>query len=93
VEVFLYEPGFMHQKVILVDDDYASVGSANMDNRSFRLNFEVTCLAYDQKLCADIHAMLTHDFERATRLSREDMKGSFGFRLAVQFTRLLAPIL
>lgn len=94
VTVHLYEPGFMHQKIVLIDDDYASVGSANMDNRSFRLNFEVTCFAYDERLCADVEAMLRRDFERSTQLSGEDLQDqSFGFRLAVQFTRLLAPIL
>ena len=39
VGVYLYEPGFMHQKVALVDRDFAVVGTANFDNRSFRLNF------------------------------------------------------
>ncbi|MDX1438469.1 MAG: cardiolipin synthase, partial [Rubricoccaceae bacterium] len=47
VKIYLYEEGFMHQKVCLVDNDYATVGTANMDNRSFRLNFELTCLFND----------------------------------------------
>jgi cardiolipin synthase len=47
VKVFIYEKCFMHQKVMLVDDDYGAVGTANLDNRSFRLNFEVTCLVSD----------------------------------------------
>ncbi len=92
--VHLYEPGFAHQKVMLIDDDYAMVGSANMDNRSFRLNFEVSCLANDERFCNDVKAMLEDDFAKSTKLSTEDVQDqSFRFRLAVQFTRLLAPIL
>ncbi|MDT0633067.1 cardiolipin synthase [Rubrivirga sp. S365] len=94
VKVFLYEDGFMHQKVILVDDDYAAVGTANFDNRSFRLNFEVTCLAHDAAFCADVEAMLEADLARSTRLTEEDLTAqSFPFRLAARSTRLLAPVL
>lgn len=94
VRVFLYEAGFMHQKVILVDDDYAAVGTANFDNRSFRLNFEVTLLAHDAAFCADVEAMLTADLARSTRLTEADLEAhTLPFRLAVQGTRLLAPVL
>src|SRR4029078_7875109 len=41
VKFYRYQPGFMHHKVILVDDDLAAVGTANFDNRSIRLNFEL----------------------------------------------------
>ena len=94
VRVYLYEEGFMHQKVVLVDDDYAAVGTANFDNRSFRLNFEVTVLAHDAAFCADVEAMLRADFARATRFTQADLAGTtFPFRLAAQGTRLLAPVL
>ncbi len=92
--IHLYEPGFAHQKVMLIDDDYAMVGSANMDNRSFRLNFEISLLANDETFSSDVKAMLERDFAQSTQLSSEDVQDqSFRFRLAVQFTRLLAPIL
>ena len=94
VKVFLYEDGFMHQKVILVDDDYAAAGTANFDNRSFRLNFEVTVLAHDAAFCADVEAMLSRDLARATRVTEADLTAkSYPFRLAAQGTRLLAPVL
>ncbi len=94
VKVFLYEDGFMHQKVVLVDDDYAAVGTANFDNRSFRLNFEVTALAHDKTFCADVEAMLAADLARSTRLTEADLnEKSFLFRLAAQSTRLLSPVL
>jgi cardiolipin synthase len=47
VRVFRYQPGFLHQKVVLVDNEISAIGSANLDNRSFRLNFEVMLLTVD----------------------------------------------
>lgn len=94
VKVFLYEQCFMHQKVLLVDDDYGAVGTANFDNRSFRLNFEVTCLVNDSRFCKEVEAMLLADFGRSTALTEKDFAGkSYAFRLTTQLTRLLSPVL
>ena len=94
VKVFLYEPGFMHQKIALVDDDFAIAGTANFDNRSFRLNFETTVVTRDADVCADVEAMLERDFARATRIRKEDLdEKSFAFRFAANATQLLAPVL
>ena len=94
VKTYLYEDGFMHQKVLLVDDDYAAVSTANLDNRSFRFNFEVTCLAHDAGFCADVEAMLEKDLARSTQLTEDVLADrSFAFRFLTQATRLLAPVL
>ena len=94
VQVFLYEPGFMHQKVALVDYDFAAVGTANFDNRSFRLNFEATVVAQDRGVCEEVEAMLEADFENATLITQADMEGKSAlFRFAAHATRLLAPVL
>jgi cardiolipin synthase len=94
VKVFLYEPCFMHQKVLLVDDDYGAVGTANFDNRSFRLNFEVTCVVNDEGFCKEVETMLVADFAKSTRLTEKDFADrSFVFRLTTQLTRLLSPVL
>ena len=94
VKVFLYEPGFMHQKVALVDRDFAVVGTANFDNRSFRLNFEATVVARDAEVCDDVAAMLERDFARATQIHQKELEDkSFAFRFAANATQLLAPVL
>lgn len=94
VKVSLYEPGFLHQKVMLVDDVYAIVSSANLDNRSFRLNFEITAFLYDRDFCADVERMLEADFAESTPIGPDDLHGrSFAFRVAVRVTRLFAPVL
>ncbi|MEP0546513.1 MAG: cardiolipin synthase [Rhodothermales bacterium] len=94
VKVYLHEPGFMHQKVLLVDEDYAAVSTANFDNRSFRLNFEITVLFADAGFARDVAAMLEDDFARSTQITRADMEDkSYAFQVATQVTRLFAPVL
>ena len=94
VKVFLYEEGFMHQKVALVDRDFATVGTANFDNRSFLLNFETTVVVRDGPFCDQVATMLEADFARATPLLPETLHDkSFLFRFAASATRLIAPIL
>jgi cardiolipin synthase len=94
VKVHLYEPGFMHQKVALVDDEYGLVGTANFDNRSFRLNFEATVVVRERAFCREIEHMLEADFARATELTADVLDGKpWTFRFASQATHLLAPML
>ncbi len=94
VRVFLYRDGFMHQKVTLVDHDFATVGTANFDNRSFRLNFETTVVVKDTAFCGEVEAMLEADFAQAVEVSCEELENaSFFFRFAASATRLLAPML
>lgn len=93
VKLFRYAPGFMHQKVLLIDDDIAAVGTANLDNRSFRLNFELTALVADRTFAAQVAAMLEKDFANARPVSAADFtKRPLWFRLSVRAARLLAPL-
>lgn len=93
VRLFRYRPGFMHQKVVLVDDHLAAVGTANLDNRSFRLNFETTVVAADNEFAGRVAEMLQADFAKAREVSAEEYSGrSLWFRAAVRVARLMAPI-
>jgi cardiolipin synthase len=58
IELYRYQKGFMHQKILLVDDDFAAVGTANMDNRSFRLNFEIMLLNFSRSFISTVETML-----------------------------------
>lgn len=93
VQVWRYHEGFLHQKVILVDDDFAAVGSANLDNRSFRLNFEIMVGVEDEDFANDVAEMLVRDLSNSRIATSSDItdKG-FWFRLKVRVARLLAPI-
>jgi cardiolipin synthase len=63
-QVWRYQPGFMHQKVVLVDDTLAAIGTTNLDNRSFRLNFEAMVLGFDARFAADVAAFFEADFAK-----------------------------
>ncbi len=93
VKVYRYTKGFLHEKAILVDDRWASIGTANVDNRSFRLNFEISMLVFDREFCRKVAEMFERDFEDCEIQPADacDRRGFF-FRLAVQVCRLLAPL-
>jgi len=94
IQMFRYQPGFIHQKVVLIDDVAASVGSANLDNRSFRLNFEITLLTVDKDFAAEVAAMLTEDFAQAVLIEHGGYRrAAYWKRFAMHLARLFAPIL
>jgi len=93
VKFFSYRFGFMHQKVMLVDDDMATIGTANFDNRSFRLNFETTLLFLSRSFAARVEQMLKIDFGNCVPISRAEYQGKpFWYKLAVRLSRLMAPL-
>lgn len=93
VEIWRYEKGFMHQKVMLVDNDFSAIGSANMDNRSFRLNFEAGVAIHDQGFNEQVAAMLKNDLSNSRKAGVDDLaKKSEFFKLSVKVARLLAPV-
>ncbi len=93
VEIWRYTEGFMHQKIILVDDDLAAVGTTNLDNRSFRLNFEAMAVLFDTEFAAKVDEMLRRDFARAYRLTKALSDQPLGVRIGAPFARLFAPLL
>lgn len=94
VKVYRYQAGFLHQKVWLVDNDCALIGTANLDNRSFRLNFEIGVIVNDRAFAAQVAEMLEEDFNRSRLLPRGEVaKRGWFFQLAVRCCYLFAPIL
>ncbi|HEX7816765.1 cardiolipin synthase [Dyella sp.] len=94
VRVFRHAPGFVHQKVILIDDDTVSVGSMNLDNRSFRLNFEIGALNIDRAFAHEVQTMLEHDFAQAREVVPEDYyRAPYLRRLVMHVARLFDPVL
>lgn len=94
IQIYRYQSGFLHQKVVLVDEEVAAVGTANLDNRSLRLNFEVMAVAVDRTFAGQVAAMLERDFQQARRTSTADLQDRSGFfRWAVRAARLFDPIL
>jgi cardiolipin synthase len=91
---YRYQRGFLHGKFMLVDNNIATVGTANFDNRSFRLNFEITAVAADREFAGKVREMFEQDFvhSRVMVPGEADSK-PWWFRLAVRVARLLAPLL
>ncbi len=92
VKLWRYQPGFMHQKVLLADDDIAIVGSINVDYRSFMLNFELSAAVQDKKFADQLETMFLADFDRC---APEDLRkfedGDLFFRLKCRAAALVSP--
>ncbi|MGB3381573.1 MAG: cardiolipin synthase [Rhodanobacter sp.] len=94
IGMFRYQPGFLHQKALLIDDDAAAIGSLNLDSRSFRLNFEVGALVVDRAFAGEVESMLRTDFSRAVAIDeREYRDASYLRRVAMHVARLFDPLL
>ncbi|WP_461482513.1 phospholipase D-like domain-containing protein, partial [Porticoccus sp.] len=93
IEAYQYRRGFLHQKVVLVDDDRAYVGTANFDNRSFQLNFEITVMVRDLQFAAQVEQMLEGDFRGCVPLTGTQLEQrSVLFRALVKLAQLFSPI-
>ncbi|WIX34625.1 cardiolipin synthase [Salinicola sp. JS01] len=93
VKIYRYQPGFLHQKTLLVDDHTAMVGTVNLDNRSFRLNFEVTAYVPDKTFAAEVTAMLEQDFAHSREVTERELAARPLWRKVVsRATYLLSPI-
>ena len=78
----------------MIDDDVATVGTANFDNRSFRLNFEITAVVIDVDFARDVEKMFEKDFADSRIMTPDEYDSKpFWFKLAVRTARLTAPIL
>ncbi|HEV3255951.1 MAG TPA: cardiolipin synthase [Gemmataceae bacterium] len=94
VKVYQYTKGMMHSKLVLVDGEWASVGTANLDNRSLHLNFEVNCLIYSPTAVAELEKAFKDDLSASIRVQQEAFaRRPFAGRLVENACRLLSPIL
>jgi len=94
VKVYQYCPGMMHSKYVLVDGEWASVGSANTDNRSLLLNFEANCQLFDAELVAELERAYLLDLEVSLRLDPDVYAARpLVARLAENAARLFSPVL
>lgn len=94
VKVHIYQEGFMHAKTIVVDGKIATVGTANMDVRSFRLNFEVNAFLYNETLAEELIAVFEQDVLDSTELTLTKYNNrSRLVRFKEAISRLVAPLL
>lgn len=94
VEIFLYQKGFVHAKTMVIDGEVSIVGTANMDQRSFELNFEVNAVVFDNEIGREMSEIFYDDLKESTQLE----VGAWNSRgkwqeLIEQTARLLSPLL
>jgi len=94
VSIFMYNRGFTHSKVLIVDDIISSVGTANMDLRSFDQNFEVNAIIYDEKISVKLKEFFLEDLTYCEKLNLETYnKRPIARRIAEGIARIFSPIL
>jgi len=94
VKVYIYEYGFLHAKTLVIDGTVASVGTANFDVRSFKLNFECNAIIYDTKTSQMLYDIFTDDLNYSMELTRElYLERGILIRFKESVCRLLAPLL
>jgi len=94
VKFYFYQKGFIHSKVIVSDDVVSSIGSANMDFRSFEQNFEVTAFIYDEEFAKEVKQSFIDDFADSNRvILAEWRKRPVRQKVKESLARLLSPLL
>lgn len=94
VTIYYYKKGFLHAKAIMIDGQMASIGSANLDFRSFKLNFEVNSFIYDRVLSDKLEQLFVNDIRNSRVITPEMFaEQSRWLRFKQTFSRLLSPIL
>lgn len=94
VTIYFYQKGFMHAKTMVVDGKMASVGSANVDFRSFKLNFEINCFMYDQDITERLEDLFVNDIRDSRVMTPERFAAQSNWlKFKQTFSRLLSPIL
>ena len=94
ISIYLFPDGFLHSKIIVSDDAISTIGTANLDDRSFEQNYEVNAIIYD----AAFARLLKEDFLKDSTISRrlsyeEHLKRSWGEKLKEGFGKVFSPVL
>jgi cardiolipin synthase len=93
-EVYLYKKGLLHSKTIVIDSSIGIIGTANMDHRSFELNFEVNAIVYDEAVAKEMRETFFLDLESADQINKEAwLKRPWNRRLPEKIARLFSPVL
>src|SRR3989344_9131374 len=94
VKIYHYKKGFLHSKTVIVDNEVCTIGTANLDIRSFLLNYELNTLIYDRKITENLEEAFFEDMRHCSQFTLEDYKRlSIFAKLRNSIAKLLAPLL
>ncbi|MFV0480069.1 MAG: cardiolipin synthase [Anaerorhabdus sp.] len=94
VRIYEYTPGFIHSKIILVDDDLGFIGTINMDYRSYYLHYECGVIVYKDQVLSEMKNDYVQTLAQCQEITKEDMeKTSFGKKLVQALLNLFSPLM
>jgi cardiolipin synthase len=94
IRIYMYKHGFLHSKCAVADDDWCTVGSSNMDQRSFDNNFEVNAFIYDEVVAKEVKTQFFVDAEHCRELNIEEWRERPLYKKCLESaTRIISPIL
>ncbi|HEY5970170.1 MAG TPA: phospholipase D-like domain-containing protein, partial [Chitinophagaceae bacterium] len=94
VEIYMYQKGFVHAKTLVADGILSIIGTANMDLRSFELNFEVNVMLYDRKFSKQLRDVFFKDLEDAEKIDKDAWCQRPGYKqLPERIARLFSHVL
>jgi cardiolipin synthase A/B len=94
VKIYLYRTAFMHSKAIVIDDHLSTVGSSNMDFRSYEQNFELNAFIYDKKIARELKAIFLTDQQMCTEITLNEWRNRpLWTRVKESVARLFSPLL
>lgn len=94
VKAYTYDGGFLHAKTLIIDEEIASVGTANMDIRSFELNFEINAFVYDRNVASSLTYFFKEDLKVSSEITKERYESrSKVIKIKESIARLLSPVL
>ncbi|WAC02068.1 phospholipase D-like domain-containing protein [Lacinutrix neustonica] len=94
IKVYRYTKGFIHAKTMVVDDVFSTIGTSNLDYRSFNINFEINAVFYNTKVSKELKAIYLDDLENATLIDPEAWGKRSNFEKTKEaYAKLWAPLL
>jgi cardiolipin synthase len=94
VEIYLYQKGFVHAKTLIADGKLIVVGTANMDYRSFELNFEVNAIVYDDEVANELRKVFFNDLADAEKIDKDEwLQRKWYTQFPERIARLSSPVL
>jgi cardiolipin synthase A/B len=94
VRVYMYERGYLHAKTISIDSDVCSIGSTNIDIRSFSINYEINAVFYSRELARQLEEDFERDLAHCTEFSPDEYQSRHvALRFRDSVVRLFSPLL
>lgn len=94
VKIYCYNKGFVHSKTFIIDSQICSIGTANLDQRSFDLNFEVSAVIYDGNISTNLRNTFYEDLKESTQINSEEWYNRSALKKTIErFVRLFSPFM